>query len=97
MESEGRNVAALINDYFAIPSHTTMPTFEDLSKSGYVPPEERESPRKSYSVKESDMVVLVKGDPYDEIEIWVVAGKDRCNAGRAWVYYMSRQDGEWLD
>jgi len=97
LQLEANIVAGVIADYFAIPKHTKLPTIEDLIAMGYVPPDKRKSPIKSYSVKESDLVVFIMGELQKEIEIWVIARKNECNAGKAWVYYMFRKEGEWID
>jgi hypothetical protein len=96
-ESEAHIVAAAISDYFSDPSHTKTPTVNDLVDLGYMPPEKRKPSRVNYSVKESDLIVFISGDPLDEIEIWVIAAKGQCPDGKAYVFNMNRREGKWLD
>ena len=90
LQSEANNVSASIADYFSLPEHTKTPTINDLVDWGsYIPPEKRKSPRRSYSVKGSDLIVFISGEADDEIEIWVIAGKGQCPAGKAWIINMT--------
>ena len=95
LQHEAQLIESYISDYFSVPEHTKTPTLNDLIERGYIPPDRRKSPRKSYSVNESDLKVSILGEINEEIEIWVIAGEDECNAGKAWVYYINRQEGEW--
>lgn len=97
-ESEAANVAASIADYFSNPEHTKTPTINDLVHWGdYIPPEKRKSPKRTDSVKESDLIVSIRGKADDEIEIWVIAEKGKCPVGNAYVVNVYGGEGEWLE
>ena len=97
-ESEAQNVAASIADYFSIPVHTKTPTINDLVHWGdYIPPEKRKSPKRTDSVKESELIVSIRGKADDEFEIWVIAEKGKCPVGNAYVLNMHGGEGEWLE
>ena len=85
VRTEAFNVAAALSDYFADPKHIKTPPLDQLN---YMP--------HSY-VKESEIIVLISGDVYEEIEIWLIAAKDQCPRGKAYVYDLSQNEGRWLD
>ena len=97
LQGEAQNVAAAISSYFSEPDHTKTPTINDLvNVEGYIPPEKRKLRKPRHPVKESDLIVFITGHADDEIKIWVIAGKNQCPAGKAWVYNMNLGEGEWL-
>ncbi len=97
LETEANNVCGKISSYFSDPDHTKTPTIDDLVHlEGYILPENRKSPRDSSFVKESDLIVSIRGEADDEIEIWVIARKGQCPSGKAFVYNMSSGKREWL-
>jgi hypothetical protein len=97
LQGEAQNVAAAIASYFSEPDHTKTPTINDLvDLEGYIPPEKRKLRKRRNPVQESDLIVFIRGDADDEIKIWVIAGKNQCPAGKAWVYNMTRHEGKWL-
>ena len=97
MIDEANYVSAKIADYFSESDHTKTPTIKDLVDwGGYIPPEKRKSLYNTSFVKESDLMVFIKGKADDEIEIWVIARKGQCPEGNAYVINVVKAEREWL-
>jgi hypothetical protein len=80
-EKEAQNVAAALRDYFANPTRTQIPTYNDLIKSGDYPSyplENIDLKRRDKLIKESEFSVDILGDDIDEITIVLSSKEGKC-------------------
>jgi hypothetical protein len=107
IEREAQNVAQALENYFAVPDRTEIPSYSDLVNSGDYSLENIDLKRRDKLYKESEFSVHILGDTFSEIKIVLTCKKGKCPFGRRKCprrfkgkYYVAKMEGGvgvWLD